>query len=465
MNDFAKAAVIFLAYAVAGPALGCAIAGRRAWQRGVFCLMVFMTAWAPSKITLMLGSIEKYRGHTKGFEASFIGVLAVALIVAASRGRGRPGNPSRLLPPGAWLYVAWCVLMMVSLLHAFSAAHAWMAFVKFTMAVLLLIAGYLHLRDERDLTWLLRTMAGMILLMTLVCLKMRLIEGRFRTTGWFEHQNPMAMWSYFGALPLLAVALNPSTPRRDARLFLAAVGGAGVNVILSVSRAALGAYVIGCAAVVLLAFLRGPSRRLVMVTCLGAVAGLVVAGTAMHSFYARVREEKARDNEEDLRLVLITQAKAMLHDSAIGVGWNNYGIANSRPVERYSAIMEEWDASRGFRIYEENYGANPLPESYYWLILAENGWPGIAGCALFFAATLLWGWRCMRAYWKSAAGCFAGGVFVALALHYAHSTLERVLTQTKNLSLWLLIVGCLAALESRRRRGEADAFTGAPVTR
>jgi uncharacterized membrane protein YsdA (DUF1294 family) len=453
MIDFIKAAILLIAYFVGGPMLGAAIAGKRHLERAIFCLMVFMTAWVPSKFTLMVDSIDRYRGHTKGFEGSLIEVLAIALIVAAHRTR-KPGF--RLLPPGTWIYLGWCALMMISIFHAYSAVHAWMAFVKFTMAVLLYIAGSHFLRDERDLTWLARTMAGMVILMCLVCLKMRLIEGRFRTVGWFEHQNPMAMWSYFCAMPVLALGLRAQTPKNDALLYFAAVGAAGINVILSVSRGALGAFGIGCMIVMFLAYLRGPSKRLVTMTVLGGFAGALVAATALHSVFARMKVEKERGAEEDLRLVMIAQARAMLHDSPIGIGWNNYGIADSRPIERYSIIMEEWDASRGFRIYEENYGANPLTESYYWLMLGENGYPGITGCALFFAWTLWMSVRCLSRFWKTSAGWFTGGVFVAIALHYVHSQIERVLTQTKNLSLWLLIVGVVAGLENRRRAGKTQ---------
>jgi hypothetical protein len=42
------------------------------------------------------------------------------------------------------------------------------------------------------------------------------------------------------------------------------------------------------------------------------------------------------------------------------------------------------------------------------------------------------------------------GLAVALALTYAHSTLERVLTQTKNLATWLLLLGVAARIGALR---------------
>jgi O-antigen ligase len=256
------------------------------------------------------------------------------------------------------------------------------------------------------------------------------------------------------------MSLRTETKPKEMWLYLAGVGAAGLNVLLSVSRAALGAFAVGCALVLLLAFLRGPSKRVLGLSALGALAAVVVVTTAMHSFFARVKEEKDRGAEEDLRIVMIAQAKLMLHDSAIGIGWNNYGIADSEPIPRYSQIMEDWDQSRGFTIYEENYTANPLTESYYWLILGETGYPGIFGCALFFGATLLYSFRCLCAYWRTAFGWFSGGIFVSLLLLYGHSTLERVLSQTKNLGEWLMLAGCVAGLEMRRRQRPS---AGAPA--
>lgn len=456
MIDFIKAGIVLPLYFLVGPALGFWLADRRPAQRGVFCLMVFMTAWFPTKFTLTLGSIELYRGHTKGFEFSLIEVLAIALLVAASRTRTQLRPTPPLIPGGAWLYLGWCALMTISIFAAYNSLYVWMAVHKFTKIVLLFIAGFHFLREEIDLTWLTRTLAGMVLLMAAICLKMRLLDGAFRTTGWFEHQNPMAMWAYFAALPAFALGLRRETPPRDALLYLAGGGAAGLCALLSVSRGALAAFAVGAGLILGLAYLRGPSRRLTAVSICAALGAVVVASTMMKSVFDRVAQEKERASSEvDLRVVMIDQAKAMLRDSRIGIGWNNYGIANSRPHGRYSEILEEWDASRGFAVIDDFYFSNPLTESYYWLLLGENGYPGFAGCLLFFAATVYWALRCTFAFWREPRGWFAGGVLVVLSLLYLHSTVERVLSQTKNLSLLLLVVGVIARLDWERRQRKA----------
>lgn len=464
MHDLLKAAVILPGYLLVAPLLGWWLSRNRLLERSALALLVFMPSWVPGKLTLMLDSVEFYRGHTKGFESSLIEIVAVALIVSAALRRERG---FRWLPPGGWLYLAWCALSCLSLFDATNKTYALMAAVKFTKVVLVFIGAFQALRDEEDLRWLLHALAFSLMLQALVGLKMRYLDGRWQVHGWFEHQNPMAMWAYLCALPLLSVALAPQTNRRDTFVYLAGVAAAALLILLSVSRAALAAFVVGAGLVVVLAAARGFSWKLARICTVGALGALLAGLLALDSVMARASEASSREEEQDLRAVLNAQSKAMLHDHPLGVGWNNFGVANSLPVGRYAQILMDWDASRGFRIYDENYYACPLTESLYWLLLAETGYLGFTSFVIFLGATLWWAARTTLAYWRTATGYFAAGLLVALALTYLHGTVERVLTQTKNLSMWLILAGCLARLEFNRRRGlalvPATALAGSPA--
>lgn len=451
MIDVIKAVIILSAYFLAGPLLGMMAAHSRPAQRMMAAAMLFMTALPPGNITLMLISIEKYRGHTKGFVACWIEVLAIALIVAAANRQGH----SRLWPPGLGVYWTWCVLSLLSLPGSYEPLYALMAFVKFFKAGLIFWSIAVFLKDETDLRWLCGSMSAALLTMAVVGLKMRYLEGRFQIRGWFEHQNPMAMWAYMMALPLLSAALWKDTKMKDMLFWLAGVGAAGLCIILSVSRASLAIYGAGCGMVVLLAWLRGPTLRLCVVSMAGIGGAVLVGLFAMDSINARLEQVKtsAETAEFDLREVLDAQSEAMLRDHPwTGIGWNNFGIANSRPRgDRYSQVLEDWDASRGFTIYEENYLANPLTESLYWLWLAETGWLGFLSFLLFEVVTV---WLALVNWWKGRntfAGVIASALLLMLVFCYLHGTVERILTQTKNLSQWLLLCGMLAGLEMRRR--------------
>jgi hypothetical protein len=460
MADILKAIVILGGYLVLAPALGWVLSRNRLAERAALALMVFMPSWFPSKLTLMLCSVERYRGHTKGFEASLIEVVAVALIVSAAI-RREPGF--RWMPPGIYLYLGWCVLSCLSIFGATSALFTSMAAAKFSMAALLILGAFHALRDEEDLRWVLRSLAASLILQCLVGFKMRYLDGSWQVKGWFEHQNPMAMWAYFCALPLLSVALAPATGRRDTALYLTAVASAALLILLSVSRASLGAFVAGSACVVAAAAARGLSWKLSRICALGAVASVLAGCLALDSVLSRVSEASSREEEHDLRAILNAQSKAMLEHHPLGVGWNNFGLANSLPIRDYAQILMDWDESRGFRIIEENYLANPLTESLYWLLLAENGYPGFASFVVFLLVTLLWAARTSLSNWSTPAGYFLTGLLVALVLTYLHGTVERVLTQTKNLSLWLILIGCLARFEHARRSRSSLARSTVPI--
>lgn len=453
MVDFIKTLIILAAFFMFAPALGNWIADSRKKQRCVFCFMLYLVALAPGKFTLMVWSMEKYRGHTKGFEGNLIEVLAIALIIASSKNK-YPGWQK--WAPGAVLYLLWCGVSLLSLFPAmqFSPLYACMACFKFTKAIITLMGAYHFMRDEEDLTWMLRTLAWLSIWYAELGLWTRFIGGIWQFMGYFEHQNPMAMWCYLNAFPLLAAALHGSTKTKDFILYLAGYGGAALCILLSVSRAGLGALCVGSALVMLFAWIRKPNARVISVTISSVFAVMFVSAFMMNSFRARLNEvkESAEATEFDLRDILNMQSRAMLADSALGIGMNNFGVANSRPYgAKFSAILEDWDASRGFTIYDENYYQNPLTESLYYLLLAETGYPGFIAFVLFAAATVYFALRSAIRFRKSLAGVVSAALMIGLCICYLHGTVERILTQTKNLAQWMMICGTVAALEQRRR--------------
>ncbi len=456
MKDLVKFLVALVLYGGLGPALGLALAGRRLGQRILFALLVFMPSWHPGKFTMMLGSIETYRGHAKGFEISLVEVLSLAMIVAVAKSpRPAWAVGVRRWPPGTGLWLAWCGVSLLSVFTAWEPTYALMPFVRFAKGALTFAAAALYLRDEEDMKWAAIGLSVGLCVQAWVCLKLRVFEGRFQVKGWFEHQNPMSMWAYMSAAPVFALALRKEIKGPLLHFFLAAVGAALLCVLLSVSRAALSAYA-ACLAVVLgMAWLRTPGLRPALFTAGGVVGAVLVAAFAMDSLNSRLKEVKASKaaNDEDLRPVLNRMSRMMLDDHPLtGIGWNNYGVANSRPRgAKYSQVLEDWDESRGFRIIDENYWQNPLTESLYWLWLAETGWLGWGAYVIFLAFTVWMALRCWLFYKKTLLGAAAGAILVALCICYAQGLVERILTQTKNLSHWLLLAGMIAGLEMQRR--------------
>ena len=414
--------------------------------------MLVMTALRPGNFMLMIDSIETYRGHTKGFEISLIEVLALALIIAVRRSSGgsRPA-----LVPGIALYAVWCLCSLASSFGSFEPSYALMAASRFVKGALIFTAAAMYLRDETDLRWAIGALAGALFHHGLLCLKMRLFDGQWQVKGWFEHQNPMAMWCYMAALPVLAAAFWQGVRGWLLALCIAGIGGAALCILLSVSRAALGAFGVGAIILFAHAWLRGANARMTGFSIAGAVSVLLAVLFAMDSFNARLNEVKqsSQETEFDLRDILNKQSAAMLRDHPLlGIGWTNFGIANSRGRgDIYSEILEEWDKERGFTIYDENYYANPLTESLYWLWLAETGWLGFGSFALFLLVSLWMAFRNAIFHRNTFMGAVAAALCVALLICYLHGSVERILTQTKNLSQWLMLAGMVAGMEMNRR--------------
>lgn len=456
VKDLIKLLVAFVLYGGLAPLLGIALSTRRKWQRVLFGFMMAMPSLQPGRITFMLGSIDTYRGHAKGYEVSFVEVFALALIIAVLKGPREPSMPRRpKLPRGTFIYLTFCFICLCSIVNAWEPTYVLMAFTRFVKATLIFVAAALYLRDDKDMRAAIGGLAISMVVQAYICLKMRYLEGYFQIKGWFEHQNPMSMWAYMSACVVFAAAMHKEVKGKLLLLCLAAFASAGLCVLLSVSRAALAAYAIGAAVVLFMAWIRGPGLRTTMMSLLGMFGATLVLLFAMDSINSRLKEVKESKEKyaEDLRPVLNRQCKAMLNDyPLLGLGWNNYGIANSRPRGfKYSEILEEWDRERGFAIIDENYWTNPLTESLYWLLLAENGWLGWGFFLLFEAITLWCGFQAVRHGGKSLLGYASFGILVALLICYPHGMVERILTQTKNLSHWLMLAGMLAGMEMNRR--------------
>ncbi|MEI6673600.1 MAG: O-antigen ligase family protein [Verrucomicrobiota bacterium] len=449
-----KVLLIAFVYLGIGPLLGYFLRGRDVARRITLGFMAWWLVRPRSDFTLMLYSVETYRGHVRGFEFNWIEAIALGLALAALLERRQD---FRFLPPGLWAWLLWVGVSMLSIASAINPIYALMPAFKFIKMGLVFVGVFAALHDVRDIKAMMRGFAIALIIQMINCMWGRYVLGGFRIMGWFEHQNPMAMWSYMIALPLLALALSKETSRRDMLLFFAAFGSAGLVVVLSVSRASLAAFVVGSVLVMMGTYAQGLSMRRVALGVLGAVCGTLVLAKAANTFMARMGGDDSPKN--DLRYALNQQAAAMHRDRPLtGIGWNNYGLADSRPQgAQYSRVLERWEENRGRRIYPEKYRANPLTESLYWLILAENGTLGCAAFLLFAALTLWYGLRSTVFFWQSPLGLLLYGVTVALTITYFHVQVERVLTQTKNLTTWVMLCALLARAEWWRRQARRGA--------
>lgn len=441
LKTLAKIIVIAVVYFGIGPLLGLLFRGRDLARRLALGFMAFELVRPPSDFTLMLYSIESYRGHTKGFEFNFLEAIAIGFALQALWEKRKD---FRWMPPGMVAWLLWVAVSLLSIFTALEPLYVLMPAFKFVKMTLIMLGVFAAIRHQRDLEAIMRGFSVALLLQVIICLWGRYVQGGFRVMGWFEHQNPMAMWSYMVALPIFGLALSKQTKPRDVFLYFSAFASAGLVVVLSVSRASLAAFAVGSALMLALSLLQGLTARRLIIGLMGGMGGALVIAMAADTFIERMHEDSSPEN--DLRLALNAQSHAMLKDSPIcGIGWNNFGIANSRPRgTEYSEILERWEENRGRRIYPEQFEANPLTESLYWLLLAETGFLGFSFFMIFLLITLWHGGRATIGFWKTPIGLLLAGILVALLITYFHGRVERVLTQTKNLTTWIIFCTIMA---------------------
>lgn len=443
IKEIIKYLVVSGWYLVLPVMLGWWLKGHKVRQRWVMAVMVFMTSMHINKFTLMLMSEEFYRGHTKGFEANLIVSLSLSLLVAGAWGRAKG---FRLIPSALGWWWLYCTVSMLSVFAAPNVAYTLMAGWKFITVGVILAAAYNFLDDEEDLRWILRAVAVTLMIQAAVVLKMKYVDGFYQVRGWFEHQNPLAMWSYMLGLPLLAATLAGGE-KSETRWWGLGFMASAIIVQSALSRAALAMFVAGVGAVILAGFIDGVTARRVRATLilgfLGMLGGLAAADTIIARFGDRGNQASG-----ETRDVMNLASAAMLQDSAIGIGWNNFGLTINQPFP-YGDVINDWERARGHKV-DEDY-AKGVVESHYWLLLAETGYGGLLTYLIMIGLVQWWALRGAWSRRGTLAGAVLGALAIGFGLTYVHSDLERVLTQTKNLSMWLILVGCVARLEAQRK--------------
>ena len=449
-DQFSEYVFIGILYFVLTPLLGLLAAFSRNVQRTLFVIMVGLIALSPTLYTTSLHVWDNYRGLPRGFQFSLMEVLAVALVIGCVLSDLKQ---IKLMPAGLLFYLLYCGLSFVSIVNAEEEILVWMCLWKFLKGGAILAAAYFFFKEEKDIGLLFSTFAVCLIGQLIFVLKQRYLEGTYRVHGGFEHSNPLAMWSYFCSLPLLAAALSGKASWKQTMLFLVGAAAGLIIVVLTVTRTSLAIVGVGATVLIALSMLRGLNVKrftVVGVLCLG---GLFVSAKAFDTIYTRVTTTKDFGSNNDLRRVLNVMSRAMFEDHPVaGVGWNNSAIVNSRPYSRYSPILERW-GSRGDKSPANPYfyRTNPQTESLYWLIASENGLLGIISWVLFCAITYWWCLENAITYRNSWLGFMFLAVAMVFTFAYAHSFLERILTQPKNLAHWLILIGMAAKFRYLRK--------------
>lgn len=445
-KEIIKFGLLLFLYLVLPAALGFLLRGHRTLQRFAFFAMCFMTIsgfLSAAEWGLTLGFVPEYRGHARGYHFYFNEILAISLIIAAAL---EPKSKFKLFPPGLWLYLFYCALSLISLLNAPSANYVIMAAFKAFKAALILVAAYNFVRSEKDIQFFLKTMCVTLLWEFVIVVKMKYLDGKHQIMGTFEHQNALAMYVNLVAMVLLAA--GASAKGRWANIYLIVFLTSAVIVEFTLSRAGLVFFGAGTVAVMALVLIEKFTQRraiVVAVVALCSVAGLL---KTMDSIISRFNDPFTYDSKQT-RIMLKAASLKMFQDYPLGIGWNNYGVTINRPYT-YGEPINEYFRRNGERV--DTAAPKGIEEGLYYLILAETGFQSLA---CFIALIFLFLWWNLRAAWQFR-GQFLGTVSIGIAagcgINYLQSFVERILTQPRNLMLWLILLALTAKIETWRRQ-------------
>lgn len=456
MLDLIKAFILANSYFVIAPIAGYILSKDRRLEDITMAAMMFLLGLHINTTVLVIHSIEWYRGVTKGYEFTMMEVLAVALIFASLF---KAKRPFIWLPLGTLLWLLYLCASSLSIFTAINTSYVLMSLLKHAKVWLIVYAVVNYTRTRREVQIILTSLSVMLFYQFIIVAKMKWIDGHYQVRGLFEHQNPLAMFTYMAALPLLAAAMSPAVHKLRSLIYLAAFGCSSIIILASLSRAALAFFALGTLAVVAGGFYDRISSRRILTVCLMALAGTFVLAMSIDTIIERFQDD-GNYVSGGTRVVMNKAAQAMLQDNPLGIGWNNFGVAINQPYP-YGNVIDDWHAERGMPT-DYNY-AKGVVESHYWLLKSETGWLGYLSFMLFITVVTARTIPLIISRRGSLEAAIALGILIGFGITYVHSSLERVLTQTKNLALWMSYIGLLAALIRLPQLEEKSAPSASPT--
>ena len=456
-----KDLVSFFLIAIAIPAAVVVTCLSHRARDAAFVLMTFGCV-ITDKLDVNFATRFWYRGSTRGFEFSFIDILAISVLVSSLL-LPRPGR-SRWYWPGSLgflvLYLFYCCFSVSisdpKLFGLFELS-------KIVRSIIVFLAAAMFVRTERELCLLVFALGCAVCLEGLMALKHRYLYGMYRVPGTFDHPNSLSMYLCMIA-PVLVAAINSDLPRYLKAFCYLSLGVATVVILMTVSRAGIpvfGCVVLGAAAWCV--SLRITFRKIVvaMTICL-LMTGLLYKSwdTLIARFtLSPIEAEYSAENFES-RGFYLRIANEILSDRFFGVGLNNwswwvsaeYGPRLGIPYEGYPG-MNEVPSKESLSRFVFAAPAHSLAA----LTVGELGWPGLIVFGLLWLRWFHMGLRFLGRRSSAAMHCFGVGFFFAICGIFLQSVIEWVYRQTQILFTFYILLGALASLCYARRQARSMA--------
>lgn len=425
---------------------------RRARDLGFFAIV--FGAMIANSLDVNFVSREWYRGTTRGFEISFLDIIALALLLAMFL-RPRKGD-RRFIWPGSLapllVYFGYCAL---SVLFSDPKLFGMFELLKVARSILIFVVAANYIHGEKELRVFLWAFIAAVAYQGFQAVKMRYLGGVHRVYGTLEHPNSLSLYMCM-AVPVLYAATMSKLSKWQKRWALVCVPLAMVAVLLTISRTGvitLGLVLLG---IVAACFSFRLNLRNIMIT-VGVICALAFGvayswKTMMERFEgASIEDEKEKGRGEYIRL-----AKLIVADRFFGVGlgnwsyWvsNKYGPIDGSPFKPYIGTDEMPDQvnPKGLETAQA-----PPAHNLGALTAGEIGWPGLI---LFTIVWLRWFQMGLTFLWKRKSDPMlriGAGLFFAVCAAFFQSLTEWEYRQTPILFMVHILVGVLAALYWRKK--------------
>lgn len=431
--------------------------GITAWsQRAREIAFFIMTAGlvVTERMDINFLSREWYRGTTRGIEISLVDIMALSVLISsliAPRFRPRIYWPASL---GFMGLVFVCAL--VSVLSCMPQIFGVFELSKMVRAIIFFVATALFVRSERELRILVLALCCTVSLEGVLALKHRLHLGLDRATGTLDHANSLSMYLCMTA-PVLVAAFNTNWPKALRYFALAALGAAGIGIVLTLSRAGMPIFgFVVAGAMVLTMSWRITPRKIAL-----ASTGLLVIGIGVLMAWDKIVQRYSEDSiQEEMqgrgfesRGQYVDIAKEIVKDHQFGVGLNNWsywvsktygkrvGIKTYQSYESIpKAILEAPE------VYDLAPNHAPPAHNLGVLTLGEMGWPGLIVFVLLWLRWLQMGCRFLWIRSAEAIERMGAGFLFAVMGVFLQSLTEWVFRHTTILLTLHIILGALASL-------------------
>src|SRR5712692_883430 len=212
--------------------IGVTTVSQRA-RDATFFVLVAGTALT-EKLDINFVSRYWYRGTTRGFEFTFIDILAISLLVSTLL-LPRPGQKRWYWPAslGALLlYLFYCGFSV-----SFSEPKLYGLFEvsKILRGIVVFLAAAWFVRTERELGILILVLGFTLCFEGALALKQRYLSGVYRVTGSLDHPNSLSMYLCMAG-PMFVAAATANLPRYLRYFSMLCIWAAGVTILLTISR-------------------------------------------------------------------------------------------------------------------------------------------------------------------------------------------------------------------------------------